>query len=176
MQPDIREHISQPHFIVSSDLSFRRYRGCGAHIIYSRPRDLLLALFKELQEFTNRRHEIESVFSNRDTFTVFYGPFGCGKSALLAEIEAQAKKEKNWNVRRIARYRYDPQHLGENLGWRGMYLLDGVEDSEDLLMLLKHIYKLAQQRKDDCLALFNKTTERFEFDDQSYSIFIFLTG
>ncbi|MBN1486169.1 MAG: SIR2 family protein [Anaerolineae bacterium] len=72
-------------------------------------RNFLLALFRELEEFTNRIEELDMVFKRRDKpFIDFYGYFN-GKSALLDYTEQMAEAY-GWLPQQVVRVNLD-HHL-----------------------------------------------------------------
>ena len=68
--------------------------------------DLLLALFQELEEFSNRLDELDMIFKRRDKpFVEFYGYFN-GKSTLLDRAEQMADTE-GWTPEQIVCVNWD---------------------------------------------------------------------
>ena len=71
--------------------------------------DFLLAVFKELEEFANRKDELSMVFDRRDMpYMEFHGHFN-GKSALLDRVEAMADG-RGWEPEHILRVDWDRGH------------------------------------------------------------------
>jgi hypothetical protein len=75
----------------------------GIDVIPAGAREFFIALAQELAEFANRRDDLRRIFREDATaFLEFCAPFGSGKSALIDEIERQARGE-GWKDEQIIR-------------------------------------------------------------------------
>jgi hypothetical protein len=100
-----REQLAADHFFVAPltpDEENAIWVQVGAHPIPTTAANFMLALFRELGEFTDRQAEREFVKVERLQFIEFYGDFGSGKTELLDYCAKQAEAE-GWSPEQVLR-------------------------------------------------------------------------